>query len=250
MRACTSWAFCTQVHNKQYGLNTILAKKPIAVNMYFQSTASRDGPRCRTEQVLHKTSLVKALFDYANKQQAAPQADWEHHRLDMFSAPVWVSRSAIDVVASQVNWCDFATVQEQRVLCAVSRFISGKMPITTRYILHFERIVKKFVWSSDFASMLAGTALVTSEKLRVVAAVHEYLESTGHHLAPKVWPGEEKAWGMITVLVAVPMAACSEVTMTEVKMMVRTWFQTNQRRFRLREQCKRLINRYMAEDVD
>lgn len=245
MRACTSWAFCTQVHNKQYGLDVILAKKSIAVNMYFQSTASQDGPGCRTAKGIHKTSLVKALFDYANKQQARAEPSTD---LVSVARPSPLRASAFDVVV--VYWRGFATVLEQRVLCAVSRTISGKMPIATRNTLHFERIVKKFAWSSAFASMLDGIGLATSEKIRVVAGVYEYLESTNTHIAPKVLPGDERAWGMIVAYFAVSFSAMSEASQEAVRHMVRTWFSANQRVGRLEEQCRRLVNRWFSEDVD
>ena len=201
-----------QVENPKWGFAFIKANDCIAVNAWWQSTASADGPRQRRVSAPHKTSLVKALYDFIGSvdhaataagpvdARAAVAASAEEFPMP-FTARVWQ-------IAFEGE-CPFLPFDAQLQACAVSKYFFELMSAEAKKILMFERAVMQFAWSRQASSLLQMVGLRTSEKVMLVAAMYEFLERSRNKRAPEDWEDCAPHWALVTMYVAASCAALS-----------------------------------------
>ena len=240
-----------KVTNKNYGLRAIQEKGSIAVNAFWQSTATATGPQQRSEKAACRTSLVKALYDLVNgnsgdagsASQAAPAVLPAPAELPVF--PLGSKGDGVLRLACMQDAVLFC-LAEQVILCAVSKGILEKMPAQPKNVLDFERRVMKFAWTPFVGSLLDREELCASQKMLVVSAMYSYMKCARAREAPTIKTKSAsgvRAWGLATLYIAASMSALSAEHTEAVREAVIQARAGSGGRDRLRSQAQVLLNR-------
>ena len=254
-----------KVTNKKYGLQAIQEKRSIAVNAFWQSTATAAGPQQRSKKAACKTSLVKALYDQVQRnsgdagsasQEAAmsPAAPENPKKAAPAVLPAPAELPMFPWESGEDNVLRYACRQdavlfrldEQVTLCAVSKEILGLMPPQPKNVLDFERRVMKFAWTPFVGSLLDREQLCASQKMLVVSAMYSYMKCARANEAPTIKTNRSsgvRAWGLATLYIAASMSALSAEHTEAVRQAVVQARLGSGGRDRLRSQAQVLLNR-------